>query len=144
MVIDERLEDEVKVTVIATGFKYQARSLPAPEPRALLAPPRAIDNPRLERSPVEQRRSLAVVRTLASPAEAAADFIPAPALPVPSMVVESARPADVRPAESDTDEVPFFKKVLAQHSTDDSGGYGPNWSGVDDYDIPTVLRKQMD
>ncbi len=27
---------------------------------------------------------------------------------------------------------------------DDPGGYGPNWSNVDDYDIPTVLRKQMD
>ena len=27
---------------------------------------------------------------------------------------------------------------------EDPGGFGPNWSNVDDYDIPTVLRKQMD
>ena len=27
---------------------------------------------------------------------------------------------------------------------DDPNGFGPNWSNVDDYDIPTVLRKQMD
>ena len=47
-------------------------------------------------------------------------------------------------AADEDDEVPFFKKVLAQHAMEDSGGYGPNWSGVDDYDIPTVLRKQMD
>ena len=27
---------------------------------------------------------------------------------------------------------------------DDSGGYGPNASSRDDFDIPTVLRRQMD
>jgi len=27
---------------------------------------------------------------------------------------------------------------------EDPNGFGPNWSNVDDYDIPTVLRKQMD
>src|SRR5688572_17454109 len=66
MVIDEALEDEMKVTVIATGFKYQAARVPMPavEPRPLLQPPRAIDNPRLDRSPVEQRRALSVVRTV--------------------------------------------------------------------------------
>ncbi len=41
-------------------------------------------------------------------------------------------------------EVPFYRKVLAHRHTEDSGGFGPNWSNVDDYDIPTVLRKQMD
>ena len=44
-----------------------------------------------------------------------------------------------------TTEIPFYRKVLAQGSRgDDPGGFGPNWSNVDDYDIPTVLRKQMD
>ena len=62
----------------------------------------------------------------------------------PATVVEARPAADQRAADDDNEEVPFFKKVLAQHATDDSGGYGPNWSGVDDYDIPTVLRKQMD
>jgi cell division protein FtsZ len=154
MVIDEHLEDEMKVTVIATGFKYQSArvGLPALEPRPLLTPPRAIDNPRLDRSPVEQRRALSVVRTVPPPApvvEPVVDFTPAPALPVPPPAVVETREsravaADQRTAAADDDEVPFFKKVLAQHATEDSGGYGPNWSGVDDYDIPTVLRKQMD
>jgi cell division protein FtsZ len=152
MVIDEHLEDEMKVTVIATGFKYQAARtvMPAVEPRPLLQPPRAIDNPRIERSPVEQRRALSVVRTVPQPqpvAEPVVDFAPAPSLPAPPPVVAAAeiRPAaDQRAHAEDTDEVPFFRKVLAQHATEDSGGYGPNWSGVDDYDIPTVLRKQMD
>ena len=27
---------------------------------------------------------------------------------------------------------------------DDSGGFGPNASSKDDFDIPTVLRRQMD
>jgi hypothetical protein len=133
--------------VIATGFKYQSRTLPAPEPRPLLQPPRAIDNPRLDRSPVEQRRALSVVRTVAPlPAAVAAeatDFVPPPALPVPPPAMPDPRAVESRTADEE-EEVPFFKKVLAHHSTEDSGGYGPNWSGVDDYDIPTVLRKQMD
>lgn len=44
----------------------------------------------------------------------------------------------------DSEEAPFYRKVLAHHQSHDKGGYGPNWSSVDDYDIPTVLRKQMD
>ena len=152
MVIDEHLEDEMKVTVIATGFKYQSRTLPGPEPRPALSVSRSLENQRVERSPVEQRRALAVVRPMPSAAavESAADFTPAPALPVPPPILNEPtrsadpRPADVRPADNESEEVPFFRKVLAQHATDDSGGYGPNWSGVDDYDIPTVLRKQMD
>ena len=147
MVVDEHLEDEMKVTVIATGFKYQSRSLPAPEPRPLLTPPRAIDHPRLERSPVEQRRSLSVVRPQAAAttphAEPLADFVPPPALPTPPPPTVDSRAAGARGADEE-EEVPFFRKVLAHHATEDSGGYGPNWSGVDDYDIPTVLRKQMD
>ncbi|MEP7011540.1 MAG: cell division protein FtsZ [Acidobacteriota bacterium] len=41
-------------------------------------------------------------------------------------------------------DVPFYRKVIAQGRGEDPGGFGPNWSNVDDYDIPTVLRKQMD
>ena len=40
--------------------------------------------------------------------------------------------------------MPFYRKAMAQARNDDSGGWGPNWSNVDDFDIPTVLRKQMD
>jgi glycine/D-amino acid oxidase-like deaminating enzyme len=41
-------------------------------------------------------------------------------------------------------ERPFYRKVFAYTQDDDPNGFGPNWSNVDDYDIPTVLRKQMD
>jgi cell division protein FtsZ len=99
MVIDERLEEEMKVTVIATGFKYQ------PENR------RAAPSP------------------LARPLE--------PARPHPAAAPEPRRSEE--PAE-----VPFYRKVVAHARGEDPGGFGPNWSNVDDYDIPTVLRRQMD
>jgi cell division protein FtsZ len=42
-------------------------------------------------------------------------------------------------------ELPFYRKAIAHvRGGDDPNGFGPNWSNVDDYDIPTVLRKQMD
>jgi hypothetical protein len=53
-------------------------------------------------------------------------------------------PADAGTTETTETEVPFYRKVLAHRHSEDSGGFGPNWSNVDDYDIPTVLRKQMD
>ena len=46
--------------------------------------------------------------------------------------------------EERPEKVPFYKKVLAHTHEKDSRGFGPNWSNVDDYDIPTVLRKHMD
>ena len=39
---------------------------------------------------------------------------------------------------------PSIARCWRGPSGDDPGGFGPNWSDVDDYDIPTVLRKQMD
>jgi cell division protein FtsZ len=32
---------------------------------------------------------------------------------------------------------------LDTHEAEDTNDFGPNWSNVDDYDIPTVLRKQI-
>ncbi|HEV7507237.1 MAG TPA: cell division protein FtsZ [Thermoanaerobaculia bacterium] len=49
-----------------------------------------------------------------------------------------------REEEKPTADVPFYRKVIANVRGDDPNGFGPNWSNVDDYDIPTVLRKQMD
>ena len=46
--------------------------------------------------------------------------------------------------EEEQEEIPFYRKFIAKSQPDDPGGYGPNWSNVDDFDIPTVLRKQMD
>ena len=47
-------------------------------------------------------------------------------------------------SEEESEEIPFYRKVIAEAQNDDPNGYGPNWSNVDDFDIPTVLRKQMD
>ena len=56
----------------------------------------------------------------------------------------AAAPVFDRPEPEPELDVPFYRKVIAQGRGDDPGGFGPNWSNVDDYDIPTVLRKQMD
>jgi cell division protein FtsZ len=41
-------------------------------------------------------------------------------------------------------EVASYRQASAHSRPEDPNGCGPNWSNVDDYDIPTVLRKQMD
>ncbi len=114
MVIDESLDEEMKVTVIATGFRYAGDA----------------------HEGVPQMTGLPL-----RPAG------PTPAVgPRYAAAVGGVRqPAPEGKREEASAEIPFYKKVLAQGSRgDDPGGFGPNWSNVDDYDIPTVLRKQMD
>ncbi len=102
LVIDEEMEDDMKVTVIATGFNMdQADHFMKPRP--------------VIQRPVEDEEPLF-------------DELPEPS-------TES---------EEDAEDIPFYRKVIAQSQNDDPNGYGPNWSNVDDFDIPTVLRKQMD
>ncbi len=104
LVVDESMGDEVKVTVIATGFSE-------------------------DRQPREG--------AAASSAEAGAAVPGDPAM----------ADADAAEQEAGTEEAgqPGFRdRMLAEHHKIDPGGYGPNWRNVDDYDIPTVLRKQMD
>lgn len=78
------------------------------------------DRPRMPAPPIAVSRPAASAPTLAS-------------LPIEREEPERA-PADV----------PFYRKAIAHVRGDDPNGFGPNWSNVDDYDIPTVLRKQMD
>lgn len=108
MVIDEDLGDEMKVTVIATGFNR------APVPAYI--------------RPVQQPME----SLMADPAVDSRD-------PSPGMTSGSPREP-----EEEEGNVPFYQKVLAHQGNEDPGGFGPNWSGVDDFDIPTVLRKNMD
>ncbi len=51
---------------------------------------------------------------------------------------------EVDRAREEDEEIPFYRRALASRHAEDPGGYGPNWSNVDDYDIPTVLRKPKD
>ncbi|HVS66593.1 MAG TPA: cell division protein FtsZ [Thermoanaerobaculia bacterium] len=137
LVIDRNLEDDMKVTVIATGFNYEADCEPAPPMRPFVRErlPReaAPAEPSSDPEPVPQRRP---------PAE------PPPHTEPSLQGREAAQPEPARERErtesADVDDVPFYKKVIAHSHQEDPGGFGPNWSSVDDYDIPTVLRKQMD
>jgi cell division protein FtsZ len=87
---------------------------------------------------LDERRIPVPAMTMASSPRpvAAPTFAPAPVL------------KEEEPERSPLD-VPFYRKAVANMSHnngrgDDPNGFGPNWSNVDDYDIPTVLRKQMD
>ena len=104
LVVDESMEDEVKVTVIATGFPENGQ---------------ASDGAAVEA------------------AEAGA------AAPADPTLFDSA-PKDKDAAKEEGGKGEFRDRMLAEHHKIDPGGYGPNWRNVDDYDIPTVLRKQMD
>ena len=126
MVIDEGLEDAMKVTVIATGFDHAdgERTEPARDARPLtFSTPRREAPVRPEPVRPEPARSEPATR------------------PEPAAAAAREQPAD-RPGSPP--EIPFYRKAIAQNRGDDPGGFGPNWSSVDDYDIPTVLRKQMD
>ncbi len=151
MVIDDDLADEMKVTVIATGFDSER---PVVRPALEQA---AEEREARERAAREQAERSAARTSRPSPADeapvAAAARQPQQETfdrdevyrnAAPSMRTE--RPAEAQAtAEPATEpEIPFFRKVIANNQPEDPGGYGPNWSNVDDYDIPTVLRKQMD
>jgi cell division protein FtsZ len=115
MVVDENLEEEMKVTVIATGFN-------AKDSEARMTG-EFFDRPILAEQPLTE-------------------FTPVQAQPQPATQVQPAPTGSE--SEEQSEEIPFYRKVLAHARGEDPGGYGPNWSNVDDFDIPTVLRKQMD
>ncbi|HEX3553326.1 MAG TPA: cell division protein FtsZ [Thermoanaerobaculia bacterium] len=114
MVIDPTLDEAMKVTVIATGFDRQGEDRPRP--------------------PMPQ---INVTRPTPAPSLAA--------LPINDRGDRGDRDrAEREEPEKEKVDVPFYRKVIANVRGDDPNGFGPNWSNVDDYDIPTVLRKQMD
>jgi cell division protein FtsZ len=132
MVIDHELEDAMKVTVIATGFDTHAASRPA-VPVVRSSQPAAGERP-AERAAADHHRPLSNFWQGHGPGE------PGAAEPAPERQEPEAEEAEERGGEA----VPFYRKVIAHRGSSDPGEYGPNWSNVDDYDIPTVLRKQMD
>ncbi len=154
MVIDEELSDEMKVTVIATGFdtdrvrrtKPTQRPAAAQTPTAQKAKPRIYQDGELEEAGAEPEEAGAA--SFAGIGERPHTETPAaePAATTSSYIEpEPTPPEPVYEEEPEGEEsVPFYRKMLAHNQPEDPGGYGPNWSNVDDYDIPTVLRKQMD
>ncbi|MCY3966534.1 MAG: cell division protein FtsZ [Acidobacteria bacterium] len=110
LVVDETMDEEMKVTVIATGFAEDRQPRPAGA----------------EEMP-EGDQAADSAEGLAAAGEAA-----------------EAGPEGTTAEDGDSDESGFRDRLLAERHEIDPGGYGPNWRNVDDYDIPTVLRKQMD
>ncbi len=167
LVIDPELEDEMKVTVIATGFNYQpeqgidltafenaSRRVIPPEP-VWKRQPETIENEGAGFATVEQPgyESQAGPSEYAEPAlgdEPEGEYRwgatrDEDAYQEPALRQTPPEGSDAEGDQEDGDDVPFYRKVLAHTPQgDDPGGFGPNWRDVDDYDIPTVLRKQMD
>ncbi|MEM8962792.1 MAG: cell division protein FtsZ [Acidobacteriota bacterium] len=139
MVINEELADEMKVTVIATGFEQSAQpELEMPE----------IERPVIYRRPQREEPMVAAPETRAPEVRTreprSAEVAPPPAV-AERMPVREPEPAPVEEPAADPGDFSFYRRATAHNThVDDPGGYGPNWSNVDDYDIPTVLRKQMD
>src|SRR5436853_531051 len=102
-VIDPRMKDEVKVTVIATGFDSATKGFLSPRGEQLVSEPRMAPKTSLYRpfAPKE----IAAQHEVTPPQE-----VPAPA------------PAQVG-AEGEIYDPPFFRKGLTR--SDGSGGFGP-------------------
>src|SRR5438067_5577570 len=120
-VIDPRMKDEVKVTVIATGFDAATKGFLNARGEALSAPARPQT---AERTPYRPF----------APKEIAAQH-------------EVAQPETAPPqlgAEGEIYDPPFFRKGFTR--SDGSGGFGPMASSDfgNDLDIPTVIRNLSD
>jgi len=124
-VIDPRMKDEVKVTVIATGFDAATKGF-------LNARGEALSSPGAPTRPQTAERSVPY-RPFA-PRDIAAQHEVAPS--------EAAAPPQVG-AEGEIYDPPFFRKGFTR---DGSGGFGPMASSDfgNDLDIPTVIRNLSD
>ncbi len=140
MVIEPGLEDAMKVTVIATGFD-RAMAAMGERPRVLPAGMAGISG--MAGGALSSFAAAAAGSGAAGgvPGGVAARQAAAGAAAAPA--AGAAAPQREEPETSPAD-VPFYRKAIAHARPEDPNGFGPNWSNVDDYDIPTVLRKQMD
>jgi cell division protein FtsZ len=132
MVIEPGLEDAMKVTVIATGFDRPLQAMS--------------DRPRAREAGIGSMAGAGGLpsHTAAGTGAAGGPGTATSARPAAAgAAAPSAAPQREEPETSPAD-VPFYRKAIAHARPEDPNGFGPNWSNVDDYDIPTVLRKQMD
>jgi cell division protein FtsZ len=121
-VIDARMKDEIKVTVIATGFDAATKGFLNTRGEQLAPPQRASAGP-----PANPYRPFA-------PREIAAQHEVTPEVPSPPQVGP----------EGEIYDPPFFRKCFSR--PDGSGGFGPMASSDfgSDLDIPTVIRNLSD
>jgi cell division protein FtsZ len=125
-VIDPKMKDEVKVTVIATGFDAATKGFLNARGEALSAPHGAPARPQSAERSVPYRPF--------APKEIAAQHEVAQAEAAPPQVG----------AEGEIYDPPFFRKGFTR--SDGSGGFGPMASSDfgNDLDIPTVIRNLSD
>ncbi|MBK5258550.1 MAG: cell division protein FtsZ [Thermoanaerobaculia bacterium] len=118
-VIDPRMKDEVKVTVIATGFDAATKGLLNARGEQLSAPPMRTPQPAMH------ARGAGMAQQLAARHE------------------EPAAPPQIG-ADGEIYDPPFFRKGFTR--ADGSGGFGPMASNDfgNDLDIPTVIRNLSD
>lgn len=123
-VIDPRMKDEIKVTVIATGFDQATRGLLNARGESLSRAPRAA----AESARVEVPRQSAAASIAASRGEH-----------------EEPEPAEEQiGAEDEIYDPPFFRRGFSR--SDGTSGFGPMASNDfgGDLDIPTVIRNLSD
>src|SRR5436190_7633085 len=122
-VIDPRMKDEVKVTVIATGFDSATKGFLNTRGEQLAPAPRQQAGPQQVYRPFAPR-------DIAAQHEVSA----APEVPAPPQIG----------AEGEIYDPPFFRKGFTR--PDGSGGFGPMASSDfgNDLDIPTVIRNLSD
>ncbi len=118
-VIDPRMKDEVKVTVIATGFDAATKGMLNSRGEQLSAPPMRTPQP------ATPSRGAGMAQQLAARHE------------------EPASPPQIG-ADGEIYDPPFFRKGFTR--ADGSGGFGPMASNDfgNDLDIPTVIRNLSD
>jgi cell division protein FtsZ len=164
---------DVRTIMTRMGIALMGTGVAKGEDRAIEAAQRAISSPLLEEGSIHGARGLLINisggpdLTLYEVAEAAriiSDVVDPDANIISGMVIDPnlidtmkvtviatgfgrapvtpyAAPASVAPVVHTEPERP---PAAAPRPAEDSHGFGPSWSNVDEYDIPTVLRKQMD
>jgi len=122
-VIDSRMKDEVKVTVIATGFDAATKGLLNARGEALSAQPG---------------------RTHAQPQQPSTPYRPFAPPKEKEIAAHHEEPAPQIGAEGEIYDPPFFRRGFTR--PDGSGGFGPMASSDfgADLDIPTVIRNLSD
>jgi cell division protein FtsZ len=123
-VVDERMTDEVKITVIATGFAKAEASRSRPAPRQASLPVASVAAARREAPPP--------LPASARPAPAPAEVRAAPARAVPARSVALPPVDDVPPAPRPRPSAPV-------RAARDVSPYQPGEE--DQYDIPAFLRR---
>jgi len=128
-VIDPRMRDEIKVTVIATGFDNATRGLLNNRGEALNGRSHAISEARAHASSM-------------SPSMSSSSM----SISISSPVQEELAPSSPQiGAEGEIYDPPFFRKGAASRP-DGGGGFGPmaTTDFGNDLDIPTVIRNLSD